>query len=951
MNPPNKDSAPASKLIHNGLAHHQAGRLQEAEAIYKTILKEQPRHAGALHLLGVIAHQVGKHEMAVNLIDKAININPNVPDFYNNCGAAYRALHKNELAIGHYEQALALKPDYAEAHNNMGIALQGMGRQKDAITHYEQAFAIKPDYIEAHNNLGNVLNELGRQIEALARYEQALAIKPDYAEAHNNLGIALKELGRQEEAISHYEQAIAIKPDYTEAHYNLGNALQGLGRQQEAIVRYTQALAIQPDYAEAHNNLGLALQELGRRDEAIKCFEQALSIKPDFAMAYNNLGVTLKELGQQEEAIKCFEQALAIKPDFAMAHNNLGAAFKELGQHKEAIARYEQALAIEPDFAEAHNNLGNVFTELDREEEAINRYDQALSIKPDYADAHNNLGLTLQRSGKLNEAIFHHQESIRLQPMELKYRIAFTECLGNLQILQTNDSLKEDLITTLSFEGINHQALAFAGATIIKHSSYFQKLAAYVEHINSKISFHDLFNAGLDKMCSDLLLLTLLKKTIIMDDLIEPILTKTRSVLLDMAIESGFSEPIISKLVVFIYALSQQCFLNEYVYIITEQEKNKIKILLKIISANRANIDNCTKVLVAIFACYNPFYDLRSDELFSRLAELNNDNEFAELINQQVIEPEVERELKIKIQTIGIIDNNRSKKVRTQYEENPFPRWTSIHNRQSVSIRSVIKELFPHIHLDRIPDTKCPDILIAGCGTGQHAITTSLRFQTSNVLAVDISLSSLAYAIRKATELKITNIEFKQADLLNLHLLDKTFDIIECVGVLHHMEDPIKAWHVLANLLKPGALMKIGLYSEIARKHIVAAQAFIEEKGYTDNHEDICKSRQDIFAMTNNSAIKNVTRSFDFYTLSGIRDLLFHVHEKRFTLPQIAEIIDKLGLNFVGFEFNSPLERKKYLDQYPGDSTATSLHNWHKHEQKNTNTFISMYQFWVQKFP
>jgi len=275
----NNPSSPASELIQNGLAHHQAGRLQEAEAIYQSILQKHPQHADTLHLLGLIAHQVGKNEMAVDLINNAIKINPNVPDFYNNCGEAYRVLYKNELAIARYEQALAIKPDYVEAHNNLGLALQDLGRVEDAITRYEQALALKPDNAMAHNNLGVALITLDRPEDAITHFEQALALKPDFTEVHNNLGRALMELGRVEDAITRYKLALAIQPDYAEAHNNLGYVLMKSGQLDTAIASYHKALAINPDYAEAHSNLAIALNASGRRSEVLVHFKRGLEIE------------------------------------------------------------------------------------------------------------------------------------------------------------------------------------------------------------------------------------------------------------------------------------------------------------------------------------------------------------------------------------------------------------------------------------------------------------------------------------------------------------------------------------------------------------------------------------------------------------------------------------------------------------------------------------------------
>jgi len=241
LNPPKKNSPLTSEILQNGLAHHQAGRLQEAEAIYQSILQEQPQHPDALHFLGVIAHQVGKHEIAVNLIENAIKINPNVPDFYNNCGEAYRALNRNDLALIRYEQALAIKPDFAVVHGNLGIALHDLGRQNEAIACYQQALAIMPDYAEAHNNLGAALQDLGRRDEAIVCYEQAIVFKPNYAAAHRHLAM----IKPKQEQIPIIEKLltdpIVSEEDAMHYHYALGNVFNDTKSYTQAFEHYLQA--------------------------------------------------------------------------------------------------------------------------------------------------------------------------------------------------------------------------------------------------------------------------------------------------------------------------------------------------------------------------------------------------------------------------------------------------------------------------------------------------------------------------------------------------------------------------------------------------------------------------------------------------------------------------------------------------------------------------------------
>ena len=720
------------------------------------------------------------------------------------------------------------------------------------------------------------------------------------------------------------------------------------GHLQEAESIYQSILKIQPQHSDALHLRGIIANQMGKFEVAVNLIEEALKVNPN-AHVFNNCGEAYKALHKYDLALDCYNHALAINPYFAEAKYNMGLALHELGHFEEAIVHYEQALVINPHFLEALNNLGVVLQESGRRKDAVTYFERAIAINSYFPEALNNMGVVLQISGKPIEAIIHHQKAMRLCPKELAYHITFTKCLSGLQITHANDALKKDIVKIFSVQGVNHHELAFASASIIKYSPVFQKLVAVIDCADSKISFLELLDAGFDKIYSEPLFLAILKKTIIRDRLIERFLTIIRRSLLHMAIETEFSIQASPQLVAFIYALAQQCYFNEYIYAITETEAIEIKKLTTLVKSFAESTDNSQKLLIAILACYTPLCSLNRDKIFTHLIEKNAGDEIVELITQQIVEPNEEKALRNKINAIGVINNKISQKVRAQYEENPYPRWLSVHKLKGESVVRTIRRLFPHILLEQIRENQSPKILVAGCGTGQQVITKSLEFEASEVLGVDISLSSLSYAQRKARELEITNVDFIHADLLNLHFLNKTFDIIECIGVLHHMNDPVKGWQALVNLLKPGALMRIGLYSEIARKDIATAQSFIAEKGYKANPNGIRECRQDIFGITNNSVIGNVARITDFYTLSETRDLLFHVCENRFNLLQIAEIIGDLDLTFLGFEFDNPLEKERYLNQFPDDPSATSLHNWHIYEQNNTNTFIGLYLFWVQK--
>jgi predicted O-linked N-acetylglucosamine transferase (SPINDLY family) len=237
------------------IRHHQAGRLQAAEQIYRLILQAEPNHADALHLLGVAAHQVGKHEAAVEYIRRAIGLKGTEAEFHNNLGGAYCQLRRIPEAAACYRRALELNPGYVEAHYNLGNVLRDQGKLDDAAACWRRALELKPEFAEAHNNLGVALKGRGKLDEAVACYHRTVELKPDFAEAHNNLGVALGEQGKLDEAVACYRRALDLRPDYAEANNNLGNAWKDQGKLDEALACYRRALELKPDYAAAHSNL------------------------------------------------------------------------------------------------------------------------------------------------------------------------------------------------------------------------------------------------------------------------------------------------------------------------------------------------------------------------------------------------------------------------------------------------------------------------------------------------------------------------------------------------------------------------------------------------------------------------------------------------------------------------------------------------------------------------
>jgi 2-polyprenyl-3-methyl-5-hydroxy-6-metoxy-1,4-benzoquinol methylase len=325
------------------------------------------------------------------------------------------------------------------------------------------------------------------------------------------------------------------------------------------------------------------------------------------------------------------------------------------------------------------------------------------------------------------------------------------------------------------------------------------------------------------------------------------------------------------------------------------------------------------------------------------------ENDLAQFHRQQISEPAFEDCLKGKVQQITPIEDGISKSVRAQYEQNPYPRWRTLPPGGVTSYAKHLEDKIPHLADGTVDLPDHPEVLIAGCGTGRQPISTAKSFPETNLLAVDLSLASISYAQRKAMELKIRNITFAQADITELGTLNRKFDIVECSGVLHHMKDPAAGWRVLTDLLADNGYMLIGLYSEMGRQDIISARQFIQDNNYGDTINDIRHCRKAIMALEDGHPTRQILRHNDFYTTSACRDLIFHVQEHRFTLHQISDLLQSLGLEFLGFQLDRASSGVDYRCQFPDDITQTNLQNWHEFENRNPQTFATMYKFWVRK--
>jgi tetratricopeptide (TPR) repeat protein/SAM-dependent methyltransferase len=751
------------------------------------------------------------------------------------------------------------------------------------------------------------------------------------------------QAGRWQEAESLYRQLLAIDPDNATTLHLLGVLAHQAGRPEIAVELIGKAIAVNGNEPAFHSNLGNALKEQGKLDEAVSCYRRSLALKSDYAGTHNNLGIALHDQGRLRDAVLCYERALALKPDYVEAHSNLGATLQDQGKLDEAVACQARALALDPTYAEAHFNLANILKQQGKLEQAAASYGQALTLKPDYFEARCNLGLALLALGDIERALLTAEACLR-ESETVRAKLLFGKCLAGRRFARLPQHLSPLVGRALSEAWMRPSDLVGAAIALLADDPCVAGLAARLsdapQATQNPIAVSDL--AGLGRAP---LLACLLRATPVSDIALERLLTACRSALLRAILDADSPSEIGEPAFNFCCALAEQCFINEYVFACTQQEQEHVARLCASLAAALRDDQPIAMPVVVAVAAYVPLLSLPGAD---KLLRLSWPAPLRALLEVQIQEPLAERADRADIPVLTTIDDDVSSLVRQQYEENPYPRWTKpevVHPERSID--DFMQTGFPRAPY-RALNKRDLDILIAGCGTGQHPIIIARMFPAARVLAVDLSLSSLAYARRKTRELGLENVAYAQADLLRLSDSGRKFDIIHSVGVLHHLADPIAGMRALASSLNPGGLFLLGLYSELARQDVVAVRAYAAEHGYGARPDDIRRCRQDLIALRDDDLRKKVTNSPDFASISGCRDLLFHVQEHRFSLPDISRLVDSLEMRFLGFDLD-PALRKQFSACFPAVATETDLRLWHIFESENPDTFRGMYRLWLQR--
>ncbi len=674
-------------------------------------------------------------------------------------------------------------------------------------------------------------------------------------------------------------------------------------------------------------NQAIKFHIAGNISEAEELYRYLIKQGCNDQRVWSNYGVILKDHGKLSEAESSYRKAIELNPDFAIAHSNLGGILHDLGKLQEAEISTRKAIELNPDYTEAHSNLGTILHDLGKLQEAEICERNAIKLQPDFTNAYYNIGNIFKDLGKSQDAFESYLKVIEINPRHSNVHLALTRFLRDSDpSLFDNLKLKKVLNALLEKNDLPHQELFNTFKFL-----YSDEMINILENLDSDFS-------RLELLIKNKVIINALKKIIFYDPKFETVLTNARK---KICYRIANNIDTVNELQ-FIIALGEQCFLNEYVYSFTEEEKISVERILK-----KCRDGELNEINISILSCYSPLYKLL-DQITSLKCFNSSNQSFHELIELQNTEPKKEIELSKRIKRLGTINDDISRKVKSQYEQNPYPRWrygnAAIEKKIPVTL-SINHSIEPN-SISHNMDNKQLKVLIAGCGTGQHILHTQ-QYMNAQIIGIDLSSSSLAYTQRKIDELEIDNVELIQMDILEVDLLEEKFDIIESSGVLHHMSNPSKGLSKLLGILKDNGFLKLGLYSELARRDIIKARNYISSQAIKTNEDNIRKFRDTVFS-GEIPTLNSLTKSSDFYTLSSCRDLCFHAQEHRFTINQLHQILKSNHLEFLGFVL--PKEVKyTYKQHFPQDTKQINLQNWEEFEEQYPNTFAGMYQFWVAK--
>lgn len=686
-----------------------------------------------------------------------------------------------------------------------------------------------------------------------------------------------------------------------------------LGRLAAAEPLYRQALALAPERVSVLLNLAVVLIGLGRHAEAEPLAARAAALDPASADAASALAECRRRLQGSAAALATLDAHIAAAPADADAHNQRGALLREAGDVDAAREAFDATLRVDPAHRAALANRAALRASCGEIDAALADYRAALARDPDFAPAGQGWVHLVLESGSIPDGPDADFDALLLRALEVPW--TRPSMLGRV--------LARRIAADPRIAPLRARAVA---------AWPLPPLVADAETV-----------PWCEALADSPLLMAWLARGVVSDPLFESVLTATRRVLARLAADPALA-PDAAHPHALHCALAMQCAHNEHAWPIADDERALCDRLAGRLEAALAAGVDAAPALIAAVASYRPLIEVPGA---ARLLARGEDPALSALLAAQLADPLADRVAAARIPELTPVTDATSRAVARQYEAHPYPRWTALARPLT---RIGLAEYATHRLGAPLPGpplpVAAPRVLHAGCGTGEAPLDTALRLAGAEVLAIDLSRASLAYAQRMAARLGVDNLRFACADLLALGGLDERYDLIEAAGVLHHLAEPLAGLRVLAGLLAPRGVMRLALYSEAARASVVAARVLIEAEGLSADAAGMRRARALIRALPAGHPARGVMDYTDFYALSECRDLLFHVSERRCTLPQIATWLSEVDLELLGFELAPPW-RRVWSALRPDPAARTDLGAWAAFEACHPAAFAQMYTFWV----
>ncbi len=507
----------------------------------------------------------------------------------------------------------------------------------------------------------------------------------------------------------------------------------------------------------------------------------------------------------------------------------------------------------------------------------------------------------------LRLALGYYVLALQANPGSGFYKQRFLDVGGNTAFDHYDSDVEYALLQCLKSPGIDFFGAAALWLTILQSNPDFARLYADPRIFEKKFDSAPLlmpyFVEGL-------------KKISIHEPGFEDFIRRLRQWLL-MGLSYPHKMPAQADYLRLADAVAAYCFHGDYIVRVTAPEQAKLRDVAK---------QPVDPLIAAIHACYS-FHDVPTAFApGSALAALLKENE------------------QISAEASSIKD--------TKSEPGPVPDAQSLYPRwRFLPLHTLNAKYFYPRRKEKMERTFAgnkAEVLAAGCGTGREALVAALYYPKGKVTAIDSNPENLAYAALKSREFNINNIEFRQDDTPSFGRDAKTYDIIYSGGLSFETKEPLKAWQLLWDRLKPAGVMKIGLHSVTARRHVTAAREAAQKFNIGDSRESLRDFRNRSADFLPPEVQASLGREQDYYSLPACRDMLFG-SEHCFTLPEIEEMLAKLRLSFTGFDLPVDI-LQRYGEKFPDDEGMVSLKNWQAFEEEAPDTFADMYQFWCRKF-